>query len=93
MGRVSRRYDRVCKKQTLNSPIWLIVSFTLLWSVGPFQIIKFFKDHDSFYLYAGICNMTMGTFGIWNGYQMLRAVVRRLVAEARNPASEAQCSL
>ena len=87
MGRISQHYQQI-SKNTLNSAIWLIVAFTFLFSVGPFQIIKFFKDHDSFYLYAGICNMTMGALGIWIGYQTIRAVVRRLMAEARGSASE-----
>jgi hypothetical protein len=83
MGRISKHFDKVGKKQTLNSAIIWIACVSFLFCIGIFQIIKYVTDHDSFYLYAGICNVTIGAFSVWTGSQILHAVVRRLVAEAR----------
>jgi hypothetical protein len=84
MERISQHFDWIGRKHTLNSAIMWIAVFSFLCCAGVFQIVKFVKDHDPFYLYAGICNMTIGLFSIWTGSQILHAVVRRLVTEARN---------
>jgi uncharacterized membrane protein HdeD (DUF308 family) len=83
MRRISQYYDRVNKKQSLNSTLSQVVCFSFICCMGIFQIIKYFKNHDSFYVYAGIWDITIGVFGIWSGSQMLHAVVRRLLAEAQ----------
>jgi hypothetical protein len=83
MGRIDKHFDKVSRKQTLNTAISWIACFSFLCCIGIFQIIKYAKDIDPFYLYAGICNVTIGTFSVWTGSQILHAVVRRLVAEAR----------
>jgi len=60
------------------------MSLLLAGGVNIPLIRKSFKEHDSFYLYAGTLIVTASLLGFLMGALILRAVVRRPKAESQN---------
>jgi DNA-binding transcriptional regulator of glucitol operon len=88
MAILEQHFDRLARKSSLN---WAIVS-VILWpafmALGVLQLHKYSSGRDSFYLYAGLFNIGLSILGTFNGIGILHAVVRRLVAEARESQPE-----
>jgi hypothetical protein len=75
-------YDRLARSFTLNWAIGFVVVWTLYFCLGAAQIFfSFLRGHDPFYLYVGPFNMLLGAAGVFHGWQIIRAVVRRITIQ------------
>jgi len=81
MSRLATYYDKLARNYSLNWAIALSLVFAFYTCIGIFQFLKYFHDHDTFYMFAGPFNTLIGAAGTFNGIQVIHAVVRRLVAE------------
>jgi len=81
------RYDHLAKISSLNWAIACAVGCPFYFCLGLSQWLKYFRGHDSFYMYLGPINMLLGLLGIVHGVGLIHAVVRRLVREGREPGS------
>jgi len=80
-------FDRRCRKTSLNGALTLLIIWSIYATLGLTQMIKYAKTGDHFGFGLGAVNTALGIIGIFLGSQMLHAVVRRLIAEARTTPS------
>ena len=85
MERIRKHFDKVSRKQTLYSAIFYTVfsTYFLCWEVF-YQIWKEARTGSHIWLYLDIFVSVLALLGIPASILMIHAVVRRLIAEARN---------
>jgi hypothetical protein len=83
---LDERYDRLSKNFSLNSGILYLLSFALPCFLAAFEGNLGSRNHDSLW-YAGAITLLIGVIGILHAVQIIRAVVRRLVAESSSPGT------
>jgi hypothetical protein len=83
MGRISRHFDKISGKQTLNSAILWIALWSICIGLGIGMILKYVKNGDNGGLLVGIMFAVMSLFNTLTGMQIAHAVVRRLLAQAQ----------
>jgi hypothetical protein len=83
MAYLQRYYNRRARTLSLNGATFVTALFAFYSCIGLFQLLKYFQHHDPFYLYAGPINILLGVAGVFQGTNLIHAVVRRLIAEAR----------
>ncbi|HWG21406.1 MAG TPA: hypothetical protein VG225_12820 [Terracidiphilus sp.] len=94
MSRLQAYYDKISRKYSLNRAIAVTVCFSFYCCIGLFQLLSYFKHHDSFYLFAGPVSLLLGFGGTFQGSQIIHAVVRRLITQAQqNPHSPPQATV
>jgi len=84
MERIDRHFDKIGRKKSLNFAIFWAAFGGLYLGTAICGIIKYTKSGDYFGADLGYINAVIGSLQIFIGIQMIRAVVRRLVAEARS---------
>jgi hypothetical protein len=82
------RYDYLARTRSLNFAICYAAGGSFSCCLGLAELLKYFKEHDSFYLYAGPAWMVLGCLSALHGVLLIHAVVRRLVREGREPGSD-----
>jgi hypothetical protein len=83
MERLHAHYDRFAAKWSLNWAITMTTIYAFVGCIGLFQLLKYFQRHDNFYLFFALLTMPIGAFGIFHGWQIIHAVVRRLQTAGR----------
>jgi hypothetical protein len=84
MDWVHAYFDRRCRKQSLNTPIVLVSSFSWTAAISFWMIQKYSSNGDNGGLYLGIFLAAISLVNVFIGFQSIHAVVRRLVVESRN---------
>jgi len=85
MERLRIYYDNFAARYfTLNRAILYILFYAFMCFLGVSELKLYVRNDDGFYLYFGGFALLLGIFGIFHGAQVIHAVVRRLVAEARS---------
>ena len=77
-------FDRRFGRASLNRALVLLVACSGDFTLGIVGMIKYAKIGDDVGFSVGVANTALGISGIFFGSQMIHAVVRRLIAEARN---------
>ena len=75
--------DERFKKWSLNSALALLISSTVLCTIGALATIKYLKSGDDVGVWLGVANTLFGLVGTILGCQIIQAVVRRLAAKSR----------
>jgi hypothetical protein len=83
MERVRAYFDRRVRKQSLNAAIFLVSSFSWTAAISFWMIVKYSSNGDSGGLYLGIFLAAISLLNVLIGFQSVHAIVRRLVAEAK----------
>jgi len=80
---MDRPFDHLARRYTLNWAIATVVLWTAYFCIGFAQLAKYFRGHDTFYLFVGSFNMFFGFVGVYLGWQITHAVARRMTAQSR----------
>jgi hypothetical protein len=83
MELIDRHFDRVGRKQTLNSAIIWTVCASITIGLGICMLIKYFQNGDNAGLLLGVAFAALGIFNTLTGTQMIRAVVRRITPDSQ----------
>ena len=83
MTRFTAYYDKLARTHSLNWALTLTLLYPFFAYMGFFKISNYFTHHDSFDIVVGSIWMLLGVLGIFHGVNVTHAVVRRLIAEAR----------
>jgi hypothetical protein len=84
MGRINSHFDKVSRKQTVSSAILWIALWSICIGLGVGMILKYTRNDDHGGLFLGIIFTALSLFNALTGAHVAHAVIRRLVAEARN---------
>lgn len=87
MNRLDAWYDKRAQSYSLNWSMALTIIAGCYAFMGFLQFLKYFPRHESFWLFIGPFDALLGAAGIFHGVHAMHAVVRRLVADARQAAT------
>jgi hypothetical protein len=83
MNRLQPYYDKLARTYSLNWAIALSLVAACYGFLGLLQSLRYFENHQSFWLIFGPFNFFLGSMGVFQGVNVIHAVVRRLIAESR----------
>ena len=77
--------ENVADKTTLDVTIWQVVFFTFSFCMGFFfELGKFTRTHDTFWLYGGLFTMFLGAIGTAYSIMLVHAIVRHMTQDSSN---------
>ena len=82
MERLNHHFDRVSKKQTLNSVLTVVILSSITFGMWIPQTLKYSRNGDIGGFYLGVANIIISGIVVLLYSAMLHAVVRRLIAQA-----------
>ena len=85
MTRLTAYYDKLARTYSLNWSIALTIMAAFYCCMGLLQSLRYIPHRESFWLIVGLFNIFLGAVGIFQGVHVTHAVVRRLIAESRQP--------
>ncbi|MGA3372443.1 MAG: hypothetical protein ABSC48_11860 [Terracidiphilus sp.] len=88
MERIAGYFDKRCRRQSLNTAIFLVSAFSWCLAISFWMIVKYSSNGDRGGLYLGIAFAVVSLLNVLIGFYSIQAVVRRLVAEVQDSAPE-----
>ncbi len=84
MGRIRQYFDNKSTMLSLNAAIIHLSGFSFCLAISYWMIVKYSSNGDRGGFYLGITLAIMSLLNVLIGFFSIHAIVRRLVAEARN---------